>query len=199
MLVSEVMTNDPVTVRVGTPVKAALALLAEHRVTSLPVVTAAGHVRGVVSEADLIRELLPRDPRSRQTPAPDDRMHPVHVDSVMNAHPVTVREDCDLVEAVDLLTSTTVKSLPVVDRSGHLRGVLSRSDVVRVIARADQDIEHEVDALLRSSGVVDWLVEVHDGTVELLGPEGSSDEIVARLLASTVSGVLDVNTRIESS
>ena len=199
MLVADVMTTDPVTVRIGTPVKEALALLAENRITALPVVTAAGTVRGVVSEADLIRELLPRDPRTREIPAPDDRMRPTRVDTVMSAHPVTVHEDCDLVEAVDLLTSTTVKSLPVVDRTGHLRGVLSRSDIVRVIARADQDIEHEVDALLRSSGVVDWLVEVHDGTVELLGPEHASDEVVARLLASTVSGVLDVTTRTETS
>ena len=47
MLVLEVMSRHPVTVREGTPVKVALRLLADHRITVMPVVTAGGHVRGV--------------------------------------------------------------------------------------------------------------------------------------------------------
>jgi CBS-domain-containing membrane protein len=38
---------------------------------------------------------------------------------------------------VDLLTSTAIKSVPVVDRKGVVLGVLSRSDVVHVLARTD--------------------------------------------------------------
>ena len=47
MLVLEVMSRHPVTVREGTPVKVALRLLADHRITVMPVVTAGGMVRGV--------------------------------------------------------------------------------------------------------------------------------------------------------
>ena len=42
MLVREVMTTSPVTVRPGTTVQAALRLVAEAHVTSVPVVNAAG-------------------------------------------------------------------------------------------------------------------------------------------------------------
>lgn len=200
MLVHEVMSTNPVTARADTPVKEALAMLAEHRVTSLPVVNADGKIRGVVSEADLIRDLLVRDPRAHEILPTDDsdvRVRTRVVDDVMSTHAVTVRPDTDLVEAVDLLTSTTVKSLPVVDSHGHLLGVLSRSDVVRLLARADDDIRGEVDELLRSSGIEGWLVDVHGGSVELLGPETSTDTLLVRLLAESVPGVIDVVARQE--
>ncbi len=115
----------------------------------------------------------------------------------MSPHPVTVHPETDLAEAVELLTSTTVKSVPVVDRQGYLKGVLSRSDIVRLLARADAEIQREVDELLRSTGLKDWLVDVQDGAVQLLGPEDSDDTLVARLLAATVPGVLDVSARTE--
>ena len=197
MLVFEVMTKDPVTVRPGTSVKDALALLADNHVTALPVATSDGKIRGVVSEADLIRELLPRDPRAHEIPPVDDRRRAAVVEDVMSPHPVTVNPETDLAESVELLTSTTVKSVPVVDRQGYLKGVLSRSDIVRLLARADADIQREVDDLLRSTGLKHWLVDVHDGAVELLGPENSDDTLVARLLAATVPGVLDVSASTE--
>ena len=53
--------------------------------------------------------------------------------------------------------------------------MLSRSDVVRVLARADDDLARDVDALLASVGLRDWLVEVNDGTVALTGPDDSPD------------------------
>lgn len=197
MLVFEVMTRDPITVQPGTPVKRALAMLAERGITSMPVVSGSGVVCGVVSEADLIRELLAKDPRAHEVPIHEAPARPVTVDQVMSAHPVTVHGDDDLVEAVDLLTSTMVKSVPVVDRKGRLQGMLSRSDIVRLLARADEDIERQVDELLRSTGIEGWLVGVQDGTVHLLGPERTSDALVARLLAETVPGVLSVETSQE--
>lgn len=195
MLVFEVMTKDPVTVRPGTSIKEALAILAANHVTALPVATPRGMVCGVVSEADLIRELLPRDPRAHEMPQVDDRQRSAVVEDVMAQQPVTVHPDTDLAEAVELLTSSTLKTVPVVDRQGHLQGVLSRSDIVRLLARADAEIQREVDELLRSTGLRDWLVDVHDGAVQLLGPEDSDDTLVARLLAATVPGVLDVSAR----
>ena len=75
--------------------------------------------------------------------------------------------------------------------------MLSRSDVVRLLSRADREIEREVDELLRSTGLDGWLVEVQDGTVQLLGPELSTDSLLVRLLAETVPGVIDVTTRTE--
>jgi CBS domain-containing protein len=195
MLVHEVMSREPITVRPDTTIKDALALLAEHRVTSLPVVSGGRTVIGMVSEADLIRDLLASDPRAHEIPPGEHQARPRVVDQVMSTPVVTTSPETDLAEAVELLTSTTVKSLPVVDHRGRLLGVLSRSDVVGLLATADLRIEAQVDELLRSSGLDGWLVEVQDGTVSLQGPDDATDAMVARLLARTVPGVLEVSLR----
>jgi CBS domain-containing protein len=192
MLVRELMTADPVTVAPATPVKTALRLLAEHGITSLPVLGNHGRLRGVVSEADLIRDRV----------RPDQRAHERHVDSVddvprlvaevMTPRAVTVHPDDDLADAVELLTSTAVKSVPVVEHDGRLVGMLSRSDVVRVLARADDDLARDVHTLLASIGLDEWFAQVADGTVSLTGPDSSPDRTLAHLVAGTVPGVVEV-------
>ncbi|MDP3894624.1 CBS domain-containing protein, partial [Nocardioides sp.] len=140
MLVREVMTTPAVTVHVETSVKTALTLLAEHSVTSLPVVGHDGQVIGVVSEADLIRDGIPQDIRLHLNYAPDPEARSLAaqtVGEVMSHHPVTVSPDTDLHQATELMTSTTVKSLPVVDDQQRVVGVVSRRDVVRVLAQPD--------------------------------------------------------------
>jgi CBS domain-containing protein len=195
MIVRELMTSNPKTVRPDTTVKEALRVLDEHNVTSLPVVDGAGHIVGVVSEADLIRDLVAPDNRLHAAPVePENYDRPRYVDDVMTAHPVTVRPDTDLATAVDLATTTGVKSLPVVE-GDRVVGMLSRRDVVRMLARSDQQLEGEVDALLLWAGLRDWLVDVHDGIAEITGPPDGGQRVVARVIAGSVPGVVEVRVR----
>jgi len=193
MLVKELMCADPVTVTVDTHVKAALAVMARRSITAMPVLTRSGRLCGVVSEADLIRDRIPSDPRAHELPL-DDAWHerPVTVGEVMTPHAVTVHPETELAVAVELLTSTAIKSVPVVDHGDHLIGMLSRSDVVGVLARSDEDLEKAVDALLTSVGLAEWVPDVKEGVVALSGPEGSTQKALARLVAGTVPGVVDV-------
>ena len=170
MLVREVMSNEAITVPLGTTVKSALAVLSSARITSLPVVGARGSLRGIVSEADLIRDGVSADARLHEIPRENVLVdHHHYVDDVMTTHVLTVGPDSDLAEAIELMTSTGVKSLPVVAANRRVLGVVSRSDVVHLLARADHDLERDVDAALASVGLRDWMVEVNDGTVELGG------------------------------
>ena len=193
MLVREVMTPRPVTVHPGTESKTALRLLDRHAVTSMAVVDGESRIVGVVSEADLIREALPPDPRAHMIPPSEDPRptRPHTVGEVMNRHPVAVTADADLSEAVALMTSTAVKSLPVVDGRGRVVGMVSRRDVVHLLARDDERIEREVDELFREAGV-DWLVRVDDGEVTVEGPGDRSSRAIATSLAATVAGVTGV-------
>lgn len=193
MLVKDVMTAAPVTTRADASVKEALMLLSHNGVTSLPVIDRTGRILGVVSEADLIRDAVPLDPRARVTPADSPGISPPHnVAEVMTTHAVTVHVNTDLASAVELMTSTSVKALPVVDGRDRVVGVVSRSDVVDMLARADTTIAHEVDALLESLGHNDWLVEVHDGVVDVNGPDSLSERSLADVAARTVAGVVEV-------
>lgn len=193
MLVREVMTRWPITVHPETSTREALRRLDEHTITSMPVVRPDGRIVGVVSEADLVRDAVAADPRSHLDISHESRRpaHPGTVAEVMNHHPVTVAPHADVADAVDLMTSTSVKSVPVVDDGLHVLGMLSRRDVVHVLARADERLEREVDELYRAVGM-DWTVEVQDGLVTVDGPVGDRARALAESLAVTVPGVSGV-------
>lgn len=193
MIVRDLMTADPVSVRPNTKVKAALALLDDNDITTLPVVTPDGRLCGVVSEADLIRDLVDDDPRLMIPPAEHTLDRPLYVGDVMTTHAITVREETDLAVAVELATSTSVKTLPVVDEHDRLVGIISRRDVVHMLARSDDVLEQEVDALLVSAGMRDCLVDVRDGVAEITGPADHRERILATVLARAVPGVVEVH------
>ena len=192
MLVREIMTRPAITVQESATIKDAIALLERHSIAAMPVLDRHGDIVGVVSEADVIREMVVPDPRAHQVPvrlaAP-----PFHsrVADVMSNHPLTVSSDTELAQAADLMTSTVVKSLPVVDR-GRVVGVISRRDIIRLLSREDPRIEAEIDERLRQSGH-DWLVDVTDGVAVVEGPSDEPQRALARVLVCTVPGVVGVH------
>ena len=193
MLVRDVMTPDPVTVVPETHVKDALLRLADLGITSMPVVDDQQRLLGIVSEADLIGEIVARDPRAQERPIVVDALFaPRTVDEVYTRSALSVSPEDDVASAVDGMTTTAVKSMPVLDVHGRLVGVLSRSDVVQALARADDVIAADLDDLLGSLGHPDWLVEVTEGVARVSGPSGPAELSVAHVAARTVPGVIEV-------
>jgi predicted transcriptional regulator len=111
----------------------------------------------------------------------------------MSTHPLTVTSDTDLAKAADLMTSTAVKSLPVVDHTDVV-GVVSRHDIIRLLSRADPRIEAEIDELFRESGH-DWLVDVEDGIAIVDGPVDDAQQRLAEALVCSVPGVVGISFR----
>ena len=196
MLVRDVMSRPAVTVRADASLKEATTLLDVRSLTTLPVVDSEGRVLGIVSEADLIAGMVPRDTRLHMVPGATEThtLPPGTVGEVMNLHPMTVNEDTDLAEAADLMTTTGVKSLPVLNHRRHVVGVVSRRDVIHLLARPDTEIEAELDDLYRRLDR-DWLVEVRDGIATVTGPEGEGEHAMAATLAESVAGVTGVTVR----
>jgi CBS domain-containing protein len=195
MLVRDVMTVDPITVTPETGVKSALTRLAHLGITSMPVVDTQGRLCGILSEADLIREAVGADPRAQQRPI---TIHPVSapqtVEEVYTRSAVAVRPDDDVASAVDVMSDKGFKSLPVVDDGHLLVGILSRSDVVRALARDDTLIAEDIIGVFRDLGHPDWVVEVTEGVVEITGPDPTQHSL-AHTIARTVQGVVAVRVR----
>lgn len=193
MLVREVMTEPAITVAPDTSVKQAVRLLDLHQITSMPVVDDDGHLVGVLSEADVLRDVVPTDRRVHELlveiTAPTVQLR---VTDVMTHLPVSVAPDDDLADAVELLVGTQVKSLPVVG-SGRVVGMVSRRDVIAVLAHRDELIEAEVDEDLRQAGV-ECTVDVEDGVVRLRNADGPDALRIAQVIASRVPGVIGVST-----
>lgn len=195
MLVGDIMTSPAVTVRDHATPQVAVKLLAERRVTMLPVVDGDGRLVGIVSEADLL--VLPEspDPRAhlRPTSSVPAGCAPRTVADLMTRSPQTTSEHADAAEVATLFRRTAWKCLPVM-RGGELVGVVSRSDIIRAMSRDDDDIEDDVNRLLKDLEP-GWEASVQKGVVTIVGPGGDRDGDAAASLAATVMGVRSIQVR----
>ncbi|MFF8428057.1 CBS domain-containing protein [Streptomyces sp. NPDC016566] len=201
-VVNDVMTHRVVALRTGAAYKDIVKVMREWRVSALPVLDDAEHVVGVVSEADL----LPKEEYSDGDVVRHGQMcdlnevrkaDAVTAGELMNAPAVTVAPDASLAHAARIMARNRVKRLPVVGREGTLKGIVSRSDLLKVFLRDDKDIAEEVrrEVLVRLFGTHPRAlrVEVHDGVVTLAGRVHSTVLIpLATRLARAVAGVVDV-------
>lgn len=146
--VADVMSHDPIVVRPETPLNEAIQILAEKRISGLPVVNDAGELVGIVSETDLMWQETGVTPPAYimfldsviflKNPAEYERdLHKAlgqTVGEVMSHDPVTVSPDKLLKDAAQLMHDRSVHRLPVVDANGRVTGILTRGDIVRTMA-----------------------------------------------------------------
>ncbi|GAB3137879.1 CBS domain-containing protein [Microbispora hainanensis] len=193
MLVREIMTTPVVTVPHTATIKQAVRLLHEQDITAAPVVDGTGRMVGIVSEMDLLRGEFGANPRAflRPEALPTGRP-PALVEEVMTPRVGTVGEDADTMDLVELMITTGVKSVPVV-RGGELVGMVSRRDLMGLLAHGDERIREDVLVALRDcADTASFGAAVRDGVVELYGPGDERSARIAELVARTVPGVVDV-------
>jgi CBS domain-containing protein len=191
MMIRELMTAPAVTVRSDTTIAAALQLLDDDKITAMPVVDRAGVLVGIVSEADLVGDAELIEDRVPIAAVRTTGTSPVRrVAEVMTQLVVSVQPDDDLDTAVDLMRSTMVKSLPVVEHQKVI-GMLSRSDIIHLLAGRDRRIRADVEELLAAENVA-WSVEVQDACVTVTGPIDPHERRLAEVLAGTVRGVVAI-------
>ncbi|MGW7496306.1 CBS domain-containing protein [Streptomyces luteogriseus] len=200
------MTRTVVALAAGANFKEIVRTVEGQRISALPVVDTRKRVVGVVSEADLLRKEEFRDsapgrgPRARP-PEGLEKAQAVTAADLMTSPPVTVHPDATVARAARLMARRKVKRLPVVDDDGVLRGIVSRSDLLRVFLRPDHDIareiRHEVLAGRLPDGIDSVRVEVNEGVVTLTGsvPDTSVVPLAVRLVRS-VEGVVDVRPEL---
>jgi len=203
------MTRDVVTVGVHTPYKQIAQLLAESKVSGLPVVDPAGHVVGVVTEADLLareeypdeqgrrRPVLPLPGASRRRKAAAGT-----AGELMSTPAITIEKRTSVVRAAREMDRHHIKRLPVVDEVGRLVGIVSRRDLLKIFLRSDDEIraEIETEVLEESLGIAPGIVSVNvaDGLVTLEGRVQRKTLIpVVVRLAHAADGVIEVVDRLD--
>ena len=200
MQARDIMSSPVVTVRSETTVKDAAFLLASNGFTALPVLDDNDGLVGIVTEADVVRDRFPRDPRyhnpdeddiaglgdSRQAAAPT-------VGAVMTTPVITMNANVDVVDLVTAMLADRVRSMPIL-HDARVVGVVTRRDLVRALARDDDAISRDVrHRLAHYGGSSRWTVGVHDGAVDILDEfDNATDRHVAEVLAEAVPGVTGV-------
>jgi CBS domain-containing protein len=96
-------------------------------------------------------------------------------------------------EAARVMLERHIKRVPIVDE-GRVVGIVSRRDLLRILARSDREISNELDALLSDEILMlgHLRTEVHDGVVDLYGGDDPATRRLGELLARSVPGVLEV-------
>jgi len=206
--VKDVMTGDVAYVKERTPYKELVRLLAERRVSALPVVDVNRHVIGIVSEADLLlKQQHPAD--SFQRFLLEGRRRRVErakatggtAAELMSRPAITVGPDATVAEAARLLRVHLIKRLPVVDPLRRLVGIVSRSDLLSVFLRPDDEIRREIleEVILGELGMGPdrFDVTVREGVVTLQGSCERRSLVPAVVRAITaVEGVVRVDNRL---
>jgi len=182
--IRDVMSAHPISVRKTASFKDIARWLHEYRVSAFPVLDDDGTLVGVVSEADLLakealdserrgpRELIAGIARRRAVRKPAG----ITAGDLMTSPAVTVGADDTVERAARLMYTRGLKRLLVVDAAGRLAGIISRTDVLAVFDRPDEEIRLEItgQVIPRLSEPSWYSVRVKDGIVTL---EGSPETI----------------------
>jgi CBS domain-containing protein len=207
MTVATVMTAPALAVPSSMPLQEVARLLADRRISGVPVVDDAGTVLGVVSEVDfLMKEQGPDAIRHRrlssirgessETNAQIAKMHATTAGEAMTAPAIAISSTRPLSEAARLMTSNRISRLPVVD-DGVLVGVITRADLVRAFVRTDKELDRVVrEDVLRNVLCLNPMafdVTVDEGRVRIVGhvERRSMVELVERAIAM-VPGVVTI-------
>lgn len=196
MRARDVMSSPVVTVTVDTTVKEAAELLAGNGFTALPVLDDDERLIGIVTEADLVHDRFPRDARYRSA-HPDYESASIprtaSVGDVMTSPVIGMGPGADVVDLVTVMLDDRIRSVPIVDGSAVV-GIVTRRDLLRVLAREDGEIAKDIrHRLAQYGGSGRWTVEVHDGAAAITDEyDDATDRHVAAVVAEGVPGVTSV-------
>lgn len=131
MLIERWMKLEVHTVKPRDSVAHARALLEEYRINQLPVVVD-GRLVGIVTDRDL-RDVTSAASSAMAEAQSDEPIETdparIAVDTVMSTNVFTVTPKDTLEHAAKLMRKERIGALPVVEK-GHLRGIITRSDML---------------------------------------------------------------------
>jgi len=122
--ISRIMTTPAVVIGPDATLQEAAGLMCQRHIHHLPVVEG-GRLVGIVSSTDLIR----------RTEATVSGVAPGRIATIMHRDPVALGNDSTLQDAATMLASCGYHSLPVTDAAGMVVGVVTTSDLVKLLVR----------------------------------------------------------------
>lgn len=143
----DIMVPDPVTVAPDTPLGKVADLFQRHRFTTLPVVDGGGHYVGIIHQIDLIARasrdaavLKGRFGAAMARLLGQGGADPEFAQDILRHGVDAVALDTPLSALLPMMADGEVHAVPVID-AGRVVGVVSRTDLVAVLARRAAMVE----------------------------------------------------------
>ncbi|MFA6528100.1 MAG: CBS domain-containing protein [Candidatus Gracilibacteria bacterium] len=148
MLAKQIMTKKVQTATTETSVKTIIQKMAQAGVTAIPVVNKNKKLIGIVTEADIAtHELNPHTPRAISLLGgliylENPTKYNTHLKKfcaqdardLMTEEVVTINEDTPLAEIIKIMQEKSVGRLPVIDKKGILKGIITRTDIIKALS-----------------------------------------------------------------
>jgi CBS domain-containing protein len=137
--VRDIMNSPAIVVAPDATVSAASTLMKEHSIRHLPIVEN-GRLVGIVSRGDL-REASLSASASADTYEINFLLNRLTVGKLMTRKVLTVTPDAPVVYAAELMTEHKIAGLPVVDPDCSVVGIITESDLLKMLVRKLREAE----------------------------------------------------------
>lgn len=131
-LVRDWMTEDVIDITKDSSLPEAHQKMISDNIRRLPVTDDAGQLVGIITLSD-VRVASPSPATSVSIFEMNYLLSNLTVERVMTHNPVTVHPDQTVQEAANIMLNNTVSGLPVLDKDGIICGIITESDIFRLI------------------------------------------------------------------
>jgi acetoin utilization protein AcuB len=131
MLVKNWMNKEVITVNADESMQDAIFLLKEHELNILPVMEN-GNIVGIITDRDL-KKASPSDATTLDMHELLFLISKIKIRDIMKKKVHTAKSDFTIEEAAAILMEKKISGLPVIDDDNQLLGIITRSDIFRVL------------------------------------------------------------------
>jgi CBS domain-containing protein len=132
--VREWMSSLVLCIRADSPISLAHSMMKEHHIRRLAVVNEANRLVGIVTYGD-VREAGPSDATTFSIWELTYLLGQMTVGKIMTCDVITIHSDESIINVAQLMLDHKVSGLPVVDKNGELIGIITESDIFRMVVR----------------------------------------------------------------
>ena len=148
MILQEIMNKYPITVGKEEQLTEVAKLMVKHKLTAISGVDDNNKLIGIISEGDLLyKKVRPHAPHYinilganiyyggiGEYDAQFKKLVATKVEEIMTTEVITAYADAEVEVTVGAMVEKHLKNLPVVDDAYHLVGMVSRHDIMKLIA-----------------------------------------------------------------
>jgi CBS domain-containing protein len=135
IFVKDYMSSTVISVTSDTPITQAHQIMKKNNIRRLPVIDD-GNLEGMVTIGD-VREASPSGATSLSIWELNYLWSQIKVANIMSKDVLTVRANEPIIHAAKIMYESKVSGLPVVDEVGRVIGVITESDVFRMVIKAN--------------------------------------------------------------
>ncbi len=135
VMVKDWMSTSVITATPHVRISEAHQLMKDAKVRRLPVIDEKGKLVGIVTIGD-VREASPSDATTLSIWELNYLWAQLTVDRIMTRNVMTVTPETPILDVAETMLTHKVSGLPVVDEQGRLLGIVTESDIFRMLVRS---------------------------------------------------------------